>query len=356
MGITQAGRVSRVDWTDQGAQAAAQAGLLPEAQSANGRWLVDTGTASPDGAWVAYTSISYENGGPIFLQETTTGAWSNLTEAMNRARPQDSPALPQTYGWDVIGWFPDSRRLLVGPVDLSIVFVVERESGAFQAIPFDGGGRGGRAFVHLAPDGTRFLFVADDASGAQVLNFYDLASGTVTPVATLSYEEGFLANPRFAPDSSGVAYVVQRGAPGGAADTLELMPLDGGPARTLAKGSLWMAVPIWSPDAQTLAFARAAPSPAAAVPAAENQTQAVLPEMVQSDIWVVTVADGLLSQVTMADGIERSPVWSPDSSSLAYVTGLGEVQMVSLADPSAVAQVTGPAPEAPELTSMFFLP
>ena len=38
-----------------------------------------------------------------------------------------------------------------------------------------------------------------------------------------------------------------------------------------------------------------------------------------SDIWVIDVASGALTQVTTDPGSDRSPVWSPDGQSIAYV-------------------------------------
>ena len=100
---------------------------------------------------MAYTSISSESGGPVFLQNVKSGEWTNLIEAVNAHLPGGQIAFAQDYGWDVIGWFPDSARLMIGPLDLSLVVIVDLTSFAAQSITFPGGGRGGRHVRQSGP-------------------------------------------------------------------------------------------------------------------------------------------------------------------------------------------------------------
>lgn len=356
--VTHLGQPQRVGVQENGILPQAQFSPLPADISADGRWIVDTGLPSPDGNSIAYTSIGYEAGAPIFLHNLRSGEWLNLIDAVNQ-RLGSEAALPMDYWWDVIGWFPDSQRLMIGPGDLSFVAVVELSSHTAQIIPFPGAGRGGRMFVNLAADGNRFIFTGEDSSGLQTLNAFDLASGEITPLYKQPYDQGFLTNPRLAPDGKSIAYVNQVGSAGIStlgsvgSDTLNLLSLDGSEPAKLVEGSLWMAVPTWSPDGQRLAFAMAddgAPTPSiSAVEAGDEQ-----PAEVRGNVWVVT-SSGEAQQITFVDGLARSPVWSPDGKTLAFVTHDGQVGLANADQPGDMWQATGPSEEAPELISAFFL-
>ncbi len=356
--ITQAGQPQQINVNEAGLMPRAQPSPLPDDLSENGRWVIDTGQPSPDGSLVAYTSVGYETGAPVFVQNLESGEWQNLIAAVNQ-RLGGASALPLDYWWDVIGWFPDSRRLMIGPSDLSFVAVVELTSSTAQIISFPGGGRGGRMFVNLAPDGESFLFTGDNGS-EQTFNIYDLSTGQVTTLYTQPYEQGFVANPRFSPDGETIAYVNQSGAAEASAvstgpqDTLNLLSIDGGAPKTLAEGSLWMAVPAWSPDGERLAFAMAdADLPTAAASAIEaGDTD---PAPVRGNVWTVTTG-GAQEQITFVDGLARSPTWSMDGQTLAFVTHDGQVGLVNADEPGLIWQAAGPSEQAPELISAFFLP
>lgn len=349
--ITLGGQPQQVGLGGQSLAPAAKTGPLPAAMSADGRWVIDTGQPSPDGKWAAYTSISHEGGGPIFLQDLKSGQWTNLIEAV-KARLGGGEALPQYYWWDVIGWFPDSQRLLIGPTDASIAAVVDLVSSTAEVIPFDGGGRGGRLFVNLAPDGQHFVFTAADDQGQQTFQQYDLNNGEVKTLFALPYEQGYISNPRYAPDGKTLAFVTQKGPAGSSAeDTLNLLELDSGAETRLVEGSLWMAVPAWSPDGQRIAFAMAD----GAAPALASGLSAGDAAAVRGNVWVVTTG-GTAEQVTFIDGLARSPVWSKDSQTLAFVTHDGQVGLANADQPGLIWRAAGPSGQPPELTSAFFLP
>lgn len=331
--------------------ASAQPAPLPASLSLDGTFVIDTGQPSPDGKWVAYTSISYESGGPVFLQNQETGEWINLIDAANR-RLGEKIALPLGYAWDVIGWFPDSQRLMVGPGDMSLVVIIELNSSTARLIPFNGGGRGGRMFVNLAPDGQSFLFTAENSAGQQTFNQYDLNTGEVTVLYEQAYEDGFLTNPRLAPDGKTLAFVTQQGPAGtSAADTLNLLAVAGGTPEALVEGSLWMAVPTWSPDGERLAFAMAE----SAMPALAAGQESAAPPQPRGNVWVVTTS-GEAEQVTFVDGLARSPVWAKDGTTLAFVTHDGQVGLADADQPGQIWQAARPNAQTPELISAFFLP
>lgn len=348
--VTQGGNLERLEWSGSAVQSITAPSLLPAQQTQDGRWKIDTAVAAPDGKWAAFTSIGNETGGPVFLQDLETGASINLITELNAKLSAGTQPFPEDYWWDVIGWFPDSQSLMIGPTDLSFVVIVDRASFASTVLPFPGGGRGGRAFTSLASDGTRFLYIGEDSSGAQVLNDVDLASGKTATLYSLPYSQGILMNPRYSPDNRSVAYIVQQGPSGqGSADHMDLLAINAGKPRVLVEGSLPLAVPIWSPDGQQIAYTRSEPGETSLL------AQGTFPEA-RGNVWVISLAGGTQTQITFIDGLARSPAWTSDGKTLGFVTHDGQVGLARPEEPGKIWQAAGPSPDAPELTSVFFLP
>jgi Tol biopolymer transport system component len=334
-----------------GSYAAAAPFARPASLAGDSSWKIDTGVPSPDGAWVAYTSISSESGGPVLLQNMQSGEWINLIEVINAQLPETQPPYALDYIWDVIGWFPDSVRLMIGPVDLSVVLTVDLASYTAQTITFPGGGRGGRMFVNLSPDGKRLIYIGDDSSGNQVMNSMELETGQTTDLLHLPYQDGMLSNPRLSPDQANIAYLMQSGQPDpGLEYAIHLYSTQSGQTSLLVGDNLSMTVPTWSPDGRSIAFVRSAVGQSA--PAVKG---ALLPEPETSSVWVVSIADGAQTQVTFLDGLVRSPTWANDSQTLAFVTGDGQVGLANLEQPGEFWQAAGTS-TSPELTNVFFMP
>ncbi len=347
--VTQSGRPGKVDLSAQGILPSASF-ALPAGQVKNSRFVIDTGLPSPDGKWVAYTTVGNETGGPVLLQNLSTGAWTNLIQAMNAHLPGGQPLLREDDLWDVIGWFPDSARLMIGPVDRSQLLIIDLATFNARQVLFPGGGRGGRLFVNLTPDGRGFIFIGEDSAGSQVLSAYDLSTGQEITLLKQSYEQGALYNPRFAPNQKSVAYLVQKGQPStGLSYSINLLSSGKGQVAVLVDGNLGITIPTWSPDGRYIAYTRNKDTQPSVV------AQGAVPTIENSSVWIVSVADGKQSQVTFIDGQARNPVWAKDSQTLAFVSGDGQVQMANITRPGILWQAAGPS-QNPELTSAFFLP
>lgn len=332
--------------------AAEETGAQPDADTlAQPRFEMDTGVVSPDGRLAAFTSLAGESGGPIFLLDLRSGAWTNLIAAVNQRLPDGQPPLQEDRWWEIAGWFPDSRRILLSPADLSAAFLVDLRDFTSQAYGFPSGGLGGARLVQLAPDGQRFVFFGFDPAGGQSLNAYDLFSGAISTLAALPPEAGLPQYPRFSPDGSQLAYLAQSGHPlSGLSYSLNVFTFSGAGERVLTQGNLGQTVPVWSPDGQWIAFSRLDPGEPDRVVSGQP------PAPQRGNVWVVPAAGGAARQVTFLDGWARSPAWNRDSRTLAFVTHDGQIGMVSLDQPGRIWRAAETSSQYPLLTSVFFIP
>lgn len=339
-------------WAADGVQEQASPAASLAAMSANTvKAGLDYGTASPDGVWAAYTSISFDAGGPIFLQNLLSGGWVNLIEAMNASQPKDELPLNETDWWTVIDWFPDSRRLMVGRYDVSSVYVVDLADYSFRVYTFPAEGNGGTAVVDLSPDGSQFVYAGWDESGGQALRAVNLEDGSAVTLLKQSLENGWISFPRYSPDGNRIAYLLQQGDPlSGISYSIQVLNTANSTVSTLVPGNVGITVPVWSPDGQYIAYTRGG----------SGEPLVVLPEQAPAvenvNVWVVNTADLSQQQLTFVEGQARHALWANDAKTLAFITHEGQVGMAHLDLPGRMWRVGEPSPEQPLLTSVFFVP
>ena len=354
--ILQAGnRVEAVVWAADGVQAQPAAMMASAAAAVSGannqHANLDYGMASLDGQWAAYTSLGNDAGGPVFVQNLQSGAWTDLIEMMNTHRTADQPQWGESDWWTILDWFPDSRRLMIGRSDASTVFVVDLGDFTYQVFPFPGEGNGGSGAVDLAPDGSQFVYVGYDPNGDQVLAAYAFESGQATTLLRQAAGTGFISFPRFSPDGSQIAYLLQTGEPlTGASYAIHLLSLADGQTAELVAGNVGITVPAWSPDGTQIAFTRLE------LGAAQVVVPGEAPRPEGSNVWRVAVADGKQTQVTFLTGQVRHPTWSGDGKNMAFITEDGQVGMTDVEQPGQAWRVRAASSEFPLLTSVFFIP
>jgi dipeptidyl aminopeptidase/acylaminoacyl peptidase len=99
---------------------------------------------------------------------------------------------------------------------------------------------------------------------------------------------------------------------------LYVVPAAGGEPRLLTPGTLSQNGLDWSPDGRTIAFVQDSTEPD------------FLREDNNPDLWSVDVASGRLTRLTSARGYERSPKFSPDGRSIAYLCSKGRSEPVDV--------------------------
>ena len=243
--------------------------LTPEGLETDFQW-------SPDGSEIAY--VSRRTGtGDIWVIAVAGGEPRQLTRDI---RDDISPR-----------WSPDGKW---------IAFISQR-------------GRQTDLWVVPAAGGTE-LRVTDDAAEeanpqwlgkSEVLAYHTGVAGqAIWSVAIADGKEQRLtpdslrvSYPFPSPDAKEVVYQVLRG--GGVSD-LQVVPMTGGPARSLVQGSFNNFAPNWSPDGKSVAFH-------------SNRSGNV-------DVWVVAAQGGEPRQLTNFPTDEVNAQWSGDSKFLYFTT------------------------------------
>jgi Tol biopolymer transport system component len=125
-----------------------------------------------------------------------------------------------------------------------------------------------------------------------------------------------------APDGKQVDIVIERG---GSIEDLAVVPLAGGPVRTLISGGGYVSNAWWSPDASKIAF--------------QSDRGGT------NDIWVIDAAGGSPRQLENWSGSEQSPSWDADGKSVLFTAdsgaAVGDIWRVPVAGGSPVRLTHG---------------
>ncbi len=280
------------------------------------------GSPSPDGSRVAYVVIVGERGTMWVADSTGRNPRQLTTEGF------------ESTNYNSVPWSPDGKAFLyesrrTGTADLWIARV---DSGTIRQLTNDL--RNDWSGV-WSPDGKWIAFVSErgrqtdiwvvpaaggDARrvtdtrdlefdptwrpGTTELGFtsltaksavwaMDLASGTERRLTPDSLRVVWF---RVSPDGQQISYVIDRG--GGVQD-LVVMPLAGGPSRTVVTGSE-LSNPQWSPDGSTIAY--------------------ISGGFGSRDVWVVDVGGGPPRQLVNWPGNETAAEWSGDGSAVYFMS------------------------------------
>ena len=314
---------------------------------------------SPDGTRIAFASFASNlvpadtNGDvDLFVKTLATGAVQRITTDANGAQANPSWPGPEWF-LDTPVWSPDGTRvafsswasnLVPGDTnDRLDVFVKTLATGAIQRVSTDAASaqaNHGSYTPVWSPDGTRIAFTSDatnlvvgDTNAKSDVFVKTLAGGAIQRVSTDAaggQAQGHSDSAAWSPDSSRLAFESRASnlVPGDTNDTRDVF------VKTLATGAIQRVStdaagaqasdssdadrygpstgPAWSPDGTRIAFSSWASN---LVPGDNND---------RLDVFVKTLATAAIQRVsTDAAGAQAndgswSPVWSPDSTRIAF--------------------------------------
>jgi dipeptidyl aminopeptidase/acylaminoacyl peptidase len=162
--------------------------------------------------------------------------------------------------------------------------------------------------------------------------------------------------PRWSPDGRFIVFLSDREAEGGlagaggaapwgatTASQLYLLPLSGGDARRLTALPHGAGPGVWSPDGSAIAFRADFDAPAGAATSGPKGPRLVTRAQYKADgfgftfdrrhqIFVLSLRDGRVAQLTHDDVEHAGPAWSPDGRRLAFVRARSGAADYSLFD------------------------
>ena len=251
----------------------------------------------------------------------------------------------------VVGWHPNNQSLLLANEDDEVILWLDLTDDSYAPVTLEidhSSMSPPRSFL-LAPNGSGFtFFTSDRATKATNLFWHDLTADSTRLLLTLPAEAGKLEGLQIAPDGKQALFVLHIGSRSeGRSEELTLINLADGSSEVVLEGALGPLQPVWSPDSTQLAFVR------------RNLDQplkagphATLP---LGDLWTLTIASGELQQLTFTQALDRAPVWSSSGDLLAFVTAGNELGLVRTGQPDLVWRVESLL-EQPKFTHIGFLP
>ena len=166
----------------------------------------------------------------------------------------------------------------------------------------------------FSPDGSHFAFTAQ-TGGRDVLSIVDVRTGNVKQLTDIPLD-GVL-NPSYSPDGQ---HIVFEGLAQGVTD-LYVADIDGKNVRHLTQDRYGDLLPAWSPDGTHIAFA-----------SDRGTTNLSTLDLGKMQICVLDLRDGSIQVLPNQPGMNINPVWSPDGTSIAYVSDRDGTQNIYVRD------------------------
>ena len=340
-----------IRWTEKAVETRS---LSPAFTPNDAVWMLNNWSPAPDYRRAAIETFTYESGGPVLIWDISTGAVINLNERAQLSLGATGPDAVQRAlraPWRVIGWSAQSQQLILAIEGASLILSVDIDAGSYRTFTLEKEGQviAGRAYMDVAPDRDVLLFRSHHPeSGQQELQELDLNTGQTIAVTTLEGGQR-LYNPRYAPDGTQIAYLIEEGDPAtGVTTYLRVLNRTSGAEHVVAKGAIGRVEPSWSLDSHWLAFPWAATEQAGGYPLIPNT------EGWRGNIWLASAAGDALQQVTFVDGGAFAPTWTLDGGHLAFVTHAGEIGFVDPWSPDWIWRLLDSAPGQKVFAPSFF--
>ncbi|HEX2280345.1 MAG TPA: S9 family peptidase, partial [Thermomicrobiales bacterium] len=176
---------------------------------------------------------------------------------------------------------------------------------------------------HIAPDGSRVVFIASPVSktGEKWTRSLWIA-GDGLPARQFTSGVADDCDPRWSPDGSRILFRSDRLKPGSDDYRLFVLLISGGEGMPLGELSGELSQPDWSPDGRWVAVLRKDPEPEAMTAQKKERDDAVV---VEEDprftrLWIVDTETKRARCLTTGEREVRSFAWAPDSLSLVAIT------------------------------------
>ncbi len=297
-------------------------------------WVPGLFQISPDYQKLAIESYSNEGGGPIYLLDLKSRSLINLNSALDAGMANSSNVLPfrQRDLWQIIGWHPDSHHLLLGIQGQTSVIWVDTNALTFEQIDLYSESLivdADDSYIALLPSGDGFVYagIANDGfSEAGLVNpkiqlvRVDFASKSSQVLFQSEQQNASIHYPRISPTGASIAFLVEQGVSAATMSySLQLLDIATGAVTVLVKSDyLGRSEPVWSPSGNQIAFTWSTEKLHGYYP--------LFPELEGwiGNLWVISVQDRQLQQVTFLEGAAKRPAWSLDGATLMFFTHNGQ--------------------------------
>jgi dipeptidyl aminopeptidase/acylaminoacyl peptidase len=213
---------------------------------------------------------------------------------------------------------------------------------------------------NLSPDGSKVAFTVtqmDAESDDYRSAIWTVRTEAGSAATRFTWSDARDSTPRWSPDGSRLAFLSTRS--GGKAQ-LFVIDARGGEARELTSIAEGVSSPVWSPDGSRIALVARVPperTDNGSAPPSKNPPARVITALKyrangegftydrRRHIFVVEPEANRVSQITDGDWDDIQPAWSPDSSSVAFVSARHEGRDYDHATDLFVVSASGGNPE-----------